>query len=177
MHQEISHLSGWPGGWVLEKGLNVFRSLGGLVRVPLALFRKLPPPPPLLVVGQNQLTRPRHAKCSFSPHPCPAVILHFYYWLKVCKRFRSNFVFKTTFPFRWEVASGGDLSLFFAWTSRIQSIATTTMIPGEGWCRAELRLFRLTHFANWPKMSATLSNASFEAISPHRQSRRGLAKN
>jgi len=71
------------------------------------------------------------------------------------------------------VASGGVLSLFFAWTSRIQSIATTTMIPGEGWCRAELRLFRLTHFANWPKMSVTLSNASFEAISPHRQSRQG----
>lgn len=41
------------------------------------------------------------------------VVLLFYYWLKVCKRFCSNFVFKTTFRFRLEVASGKDFKFVF----------------------------------------------------------------
>lgn len=95
----------------------------------------------------------------------------------MCKHFRSNFVFKTTFVGTAHVMEGGGrqmgvaayeeglgvplfplswlLSLFLAWTSRIQSIATmsTTATTMTTSAVRELRLFSVDPFRNCPPRS------------------------
>lgn len=107
----------------------------------------------------------------------------------MCKHFRSNFVFKTTFVGTAHVMEGGGrqmgvaayeeglgvplfplswlLSLFLAWTSRIQSIATmsTTATTMTTSAVRELRLFSVDPFRNCPPRSLPPPLQKMSAVS------------